>query len=150
MTDVRPPTAPSDSAVADLIGTIESPRRRADTENVVSLIQEVTGQPPVLWGNIVGFGSYHYKYATGREGDSMVVGVAPRKVALTLYGLVLYEDEPLLEQLGEHSRGKGCVYIKNLERVDRAVLAQLVRQAWERSEAAGFQFDASAPAAVRD
>lgn len=150
MTDAPPPAPPpADAAVTDFLSTVESPRRRADTQSVVELIRDVTGQPPSMWGSIVGFGSYHYKYATGREGDSMVVGVAPRKAALTLYGLVFYEDEPLLERLGEHTRGKACVYIKSLDRVDRQVLAQLVRQAWERSEAAGFRFDASAPQAAK-
>jgi hypothetical protein len=143
MTDAPSPAASADQ-VADLLDTIESPRRRADAQNVIEMMHEITGEPPARWGSIVGFGSYHYKYATGREGDSMVVGVAPRKAALTLYGLVFYEDEPLLEQLGEHTRGKGCVYIKNLDRVDREVLAKLVRQAWEKSAAAGFRFDASA------
>jgi hypothetical protein len=138
------PDVPSSAAVEEFLGSVENQRRRADTAAVIELMGEITGEPPKLWGTIIGFGSYHYRYVTGREGDSMVVGVSPRKAALTLYGLAFYGDEPLLDQLGEHSRGKGCVYIKDLQRVDQDVLGQLIRQAWERSAAVNFVHDATA------
>jgi hypothetical protein len=131
------------TSAEEFLSAIDNPRRRADAARVVEIMSGITGQPPTLWGSIIGFGSYHYRYATGREGDSLVVGVAPRKGALTLYGLVFYDDEPLLADLGEHTRGKGCVYIKNLDRIDQDVLSRLIRQAWERSAAAGFRYEAS-------
>lgn len=114
------------------IAAIPGDRRRADTERVVTLAREITGEPGAMWsGGIIGFGSYHYRYASGREGDTARLGVAGRKADLVLYGL---QDDPgaaeLLQRLGPHRLGVGCVYFKDLSKVDEEVLAELLRRAW--------------------
>ncbi len=102
-------------------------------------MRERTGQDPVLWGeSMIGFGSYHYRYESGREGDWFVVGFSPRKAALTLYGLqTAYrpeETEQLLSRLGPHKLGKGCIYLSRLDKVDRSVLGELVDRAVEAAK----------------
>jgi len=93
---------------------------------------EVTGAPAILWGpSMVGFGTHHYRYESGREGETFVVGFAPRAAALTIYGIMsAAEDRPLPEGFGPHATGKGCVYVKDLREIDSGVLATLVDQAW--------------------
>ena len=93
---------------------------------------EVTGKPPVMWGDsIIGFGSYHYRYATGREGDWMATGVSPRKQSLTVYIQTGFQRHAaLMEKLGRHTTGKSCLYIKRLEDVDVDVLRDLVRDSY--------------------
>jgi len=99
----------------------------------MALMQRVTGEKPVMWGDsIIGFGSYHYKYASGREGDWFLTGFAPRKQNLTLYimsGFELYDE--LLGKLGKYKTGKSCLYINKLEDVDQDVLLELVKQSAE-------------------
>lgn len=127
-------TQPTEQEVAEFLATVADEKRRSDTEAVVDLMHRVTGEAPVMWGgSIIGFGTRHYRYATGREGDWMVLGVSPRKAALTIYG-VWNETDPdaRFEQLGRHTTGKGCLYIKRLEDVDAGVLEELVRDAWSR------------------
>ena len=95
------------------------------------MMQEATGEPPVMWGeSIVGFGSRHYRYASGREGDWFVVGFSPRARSLTLYltdGVQRHADH--LERLGRHRTGKGCLYVTRLDDVDRDVLAAVINDA---------------------
>ena len=107
---------------------IADPARRADSKTLVNLMQTATGEKPKLWGpSIIGFGSYHYKYDSGREGDMPVVGFSPRKAATVLYGATRSSDsEALLAKLGKHTTGKGCLYIKKLTDVDEKVLETLV------------------------
>ncbi len=104
--------------------------QRQDAEALITLMRDVTGEPPKLWGSkIIGFGQYHYRYASGREGDAAAVGFAPRGKQLTLYllsGMVGYDD--LLGRLGKHTTGKACVYIRRLADVDRDVLRQLIER----------------------
>lgn len=101
----------------------------------MEVVGETTGEQPALWGGIVGFGIRHYKYATGREGDTMKIGVSPRKQALTLYGLMLQEgNAELLSELGPHEVGKGCLYIKRLDRIDLNVLRRMIKAAYELYE----------------
>jgi hypothetical protein len=102
--------------------------KRADAKVLVNLMREVTGEKPKMWGpSIVGFGSYHYKYESGREGDSLLVGFSPRKPATVLYGLLGSSgSEALLARLGNHTTGKGCLYIKKLADIDLKVLAVLI------------------------
>ena len=94
---------------------------------------EVTGAPAILWGtSMVGFGSLHYRYASGREGDTFVVGFAPRAAALTIYGILSAdEDRPLPDGFGPHTTGKGCVYVKDLRAINAGVLATVVATAWK-------------------
>ena len=112
--------------------------REDDSRALVAMMERVTGEPAKLFGSsIVGFGSYHYKYESGHEGDTCIVGFAPRKAALTLYLLPGFEGElrPLLDKLGKHKTGKGCLYVKRLADVDQAVLERIVRKSvsWVRA-----------------
>lgn len=122
-------TTPNDASVEAFLDRIADERKRQDSYAILAMMQEVTGVEAKMWGDsIVGFGSYHYKYASGREADWMLVGFSPRKQNLTLYimsGFEQYGD--LLQRLGKHSTGKGCLYIKKLQDVDLATLKELVR-----------------------
>jgi hypothetical protein len=127
VSDLR--TRPTDDDVEAFLAAVPDGRRRRDAQAVCHLMADVTGEPPRLWGSsMVGFGSYHYRYASGHEGDSFVVGFAPRRTALVLYLAQQFDGrEELLGRLGKHSTGKACVYVKHLEDVDTAVLTELVR-----------------------
>jgi hypothetical protein len=106
----------------EYLGGISSPKRRRDAETMVELMRRATGEEPQMWGSIVGFGQYHYKYASGREGDTPAAGFASRKAATTVYvvdGVAAHAE--LLEQLGPHTTGVGCIYVKDLTAVDLAV-----------------------------
>ena len=115
-------------SVQAFLNAVEDPERRKDSKAVAKLMREVTGERPVMWGDsIVGFGSYHYKYASGREGDWFVAGFSPRKNSLSLYLTCdLSTLQPILKRLGTHKTGKGCLYIKRLSDVDEGVLRELV------------------------
>src|SRR5689334_15551318 len=107
-------TKPTATSVAAFIETVADEGKRADAKSLVKLMQAATGEKPKMWGpSIVGFGSYHYKYKTGREGDMPIIGFSPRKAALVLYGATGCRDSAaLLTKLGKHTTGKGCLYIK--------------------------------------
>jgi Domain of unknown function (DU1801) len=112
-------------SVAAFLDALTDQGRRADAKALVKLMEKAAGEKPKMWGaSIVGFGSYHYTYDSGREGDMPVVAFSPRKTATVLYGLG--EAEELLVKLGKHTRGKGCVYIKKLADVDQKVLQSMV------------------------
>ena len=115
-------------SVQDYLDAIEDEARRKDCETLALLMSQATKQPPAMWGaSIVGFGSYHYKYESGREGDMCLVGFSSRKGDISLYGLNAAKGaEGLLAKLGKHKAGKGCVYIKSLAEVDQKVLKELV------------------------
>ena len=120
-------TIETDGDVEAFLDAIADPRRKEETRAVVGMMADITGEPPRLWGSIVGFGSYRYRYDSGREGDSFMTGVAPRKQALTVYVMPGFElIESHLERLGPHSTGKSCLYIKRLDKVDMAVLRDLI------------------------
>ncbi|HLL67900.1 MAG TPA: DUF1801 domain-containing protein [Micromonosporaceae bacterium] len=129
----EPKTTANRADPADFLAAVPDPDRRADAQALCALMADVTGAQPVMWGSsIVGFGSYHYRYASGREGDSAAVSFAPRKQALTIYlseGFEAYGD--LLGRLGPHRTGKSCLHLKRLADVDQQVLRSLV--------AGGFQ-----------
>ena len=102
-------------------------RRRADAKALVKLMQSASGEKPKMWGpSIIGFGSHHYRYESGREGDMPLVGFSPRKAATVLYVAGLSDSAALLAKLGKHTTGKGCLYIKKLADVDQQVLEALV------------------------
>ncbi len=124
----EPKTRPTDADVDAFLDAVPDGRRRADARRVGDLLHEVTGEPPVLWGtSIVGFGSTHLRYATGRELDWPVVAFSPRKGATTVYLVDGFEDRTdLLERLGPHSTGRSCLYLKRLDDVDLDVLRELV------------------------
>jgi len=128
-------TKPSDASVEDFIAGVEDEARREDCRTLVELMRRVTGENPVMWGpSIVGFGSYHYRYASGREADWMVAGFSPRKRDLTVYVMAGFKGaEQTLARLGRHRTSKGsCLYLKRLADVDLEVLEELVTASVER------------------
>jgi hypothetical protein len=124
-------TKATDASVEEYLAAIEDEARRKDCEALAKLLSKATKHPPKMWGpSIVGFGTYHYKYASGREGDSCLVGFSSRKGDISVYGLNAAADAaPLLARLGKHKASKGCLYIKTLADVDVEVLAKLVANA---------------------
>lgn len=129
-------TAPRDGDVADFLASVPDEQRRRDAETLVELCRDVTRQSPVLWGtSIIGFGSRHYRYESGREGDTPAVGLSPRKAQTVVYltgGLEQYED--LLAGLGPHQTGKGCLYLKQVDRVDPTALRQILSRSYRAAE----------------
>ena len=129
----EPKTKKNDASVLDFISKVENPTKRADSLKLVEIFSEITNHPAVMWGNsIIGFGSYHYIYASGREGDWPAVGFSPRKQNLTLYimnGFGDFKDE--LKKLGPHSTGKSCLYIKTLEDIDEQILRTMIEKSYD-------------------
>jgi hypothetical protein len=125
-TDLK--TKVNEASVADFLNSVPDVQKRNDSFVIAGLMEQATHEKPKMWGSsIIGFGSYHYKYDTGREGDMPIVGFSPRKQNIALYlkgGLEQYQR--FLEKLGKHSTGKGCLYIRKLSDVDMNVLAQLI------------------------
>jgi hypothetical protein len=123
-------TKRNEGDVEEFLNAIPDERKRADAFAVLELMKQATGEKPAMWGDaIVGFGEYHYRYASGREGDWPLTGFSPRKQNLTLYimsGFDAYDD--LLARLGKHKTGKACLYVNKLSDVDPAVLKELVRE----------------------
>lgn len=133
-------TRATQTSVADFLAGIADEKRRADCAALIELFQKTTTFEPRMWGEtIVGFGDYHYRYESGREGDWFYAGFSPRKAAMTLYFCGYLEfHEDLLAKLGKYKAGKGCLYIKSLADVDSKVLGDLisatVREAKKRQE----------------
>lgn len=123
-------TKPTKVSVEAFLDSVPDAGKRADALVLIDIMQRATGEKPVMWGpSIIGFGSYHYRYDSGREGESPVVGFSPRKAELVLYIVTGFTGaEPLLAKLGKHTTGKSCLYIKHLTDVDQRVLRKLVDQ----------------------
>lgn len=121
-------TKPTAVRVDEFIAAVPDPTRREDARTLTALMQRLSGEAPIMWGSsIVGFGSYHYKYDSGREGDMARIGFSPRAKELVLYLVDGYEQRgDLLARLGRHRVGKSCLYIKKLADVDVAVLEELM------------------------
>jgi len=115
-------------SAADFIGALTDADKRADAKAIVKMMQSATGEKPKMWGpSIIGFGSQHYKYDSGREGDMPIIGFSPRKPATVLYGVTSSKDSAaLLAKLGKHTGGKSCLYIKKLADVDQKVLEAMI------------------------
>ena len=122
-------TQATEAAVSDFIATVDHPTRRADAEALDALFRKVTGWQPQMWGpSIVGYGSYHYVYDSGREGDFLATGFSPRKANLSVYIMPGYADfSGILARLGKHKIGKSCLYINKLADIDLDVLEELIR-----------------------
>jgi hypothetical protein len=129
-------TQPGQVSPDDFLATVTPPERRADADLLIALFGRVSGQPPVMWGpSIIGFGSHHYHYESGREGDMPRIAFSPRKAELVLYvGAGNPKIAPLLPALGRHRTGKGCLYVRRLSEVDAGVLERIVRQSWDNRE----------------
>ena len=122
-------TKQTEASVKDFLDRIPDKQRRDDCFAIAKMMQEVTGHEPKMWGpSIVGFGTFHYKYASGREGDWLVTGFSPRKNDLTLYIMMGFEKHrELMQQLGKHTTGKSCLYIKRLDDVHVPTLKKLLK-----------------------
>lgn len=124
-------TKPHTGDVGEFIAQVEDPIKRADSQVLIELMEKVCGEPAVLWGTMIGFGQYHYKYPTGHEGDAFLIGFAPRKAEFSIYLMGTYfpeetaRREALLARLGKHRMGKACLYVKRLKDIDLDVLAEL-------------------------
>ena len=130
-------TKPTELSVAAFIDAIADPTKRADAKALVKLMQDAAGEKPKMWGpSIIGFGSRHYRYDSGREGDMPLIGFSPRKSATVLYSMTGSSDsKALLAKLGKHTTGKGCLYIKKLADVDQQVLEAMVKKSLAASRA---------------
>lgn len=128
-------TQPTLVPVQDFLATVEHPTRRADADTLMEMMKRVTGEEPVMWGpSIIGFGSYHYKYDSGREGDAAALGFSPRKSSLSLYGLTYFPGaEDLLAKLGKHKKAVACLYINKLADVDLAVLEEMMSRGYQHT-----------------
>lgn len=121
-------TVENDASVEAFIYAVDDEKRRDDSRAMIGLMRRVTGCGPKMWGDsLVGFGRYHYRYASGREGDFFLTGFSPRKTAFTVYvmpGFEIFAEQ--LERLGPHKTGRSCLYLKNLDAVDRDVLEEII------------------------
>jgi len=121
-------TQPTKNSVNQFIAKIQDLQKLEDARVLIDLMTKLTGEKPVLWGSIIGFGSYHYKFESGREGDWMRIGFSPRKNDITIYIIPGYADlEDKIAELGKHKIGKSCLYIKNLADVDMSVLQEIIQ-----------------------
>lgn len=129
-------TQPTKASVTKFLNNIEHETRRADGKRLLTLFKEITGEKPVMWGDsIVGFGQYHYKYASGREGDFLMTGFSPRKSNLSLYVMDGFKQrDQLLAKLGKHKTSVACLYINKLSDVDESVLKQLIQKSYEHMQ----------------
>ena len=128
-TNKSPAMRPTGASVAEFLARVPGERRRDDARRLCAMMQEITGEPPAMWGpTIVGFGSYHYRYASGHGGDSALAGFAPRRQHLVIYLVGGFEDRhrSVLARLGPHQTGTGCLYLKRLDDVDQDALRELI------------------------
>ena len=128
MTELK--TKPTGASVKAFLDSVEDERKRRDCQEVIKLMASVTGKKPKIWGtSIIGFGSYHYKYRSGREGDWPMTGLSPRKQSLTIYVMLGFSRyESLMKKLGKYKTSKSCLYVKSLDDIDREVLARLIER----------------------
>jgi hypothetical protein len=126
-------TTPNDRSVEAFLDSMDDEKKRQDSYRILELMKQVTGVEAQMWGDsIIGFGSYHYKYASGHEGDWFLTGFSPRKQAITLYIMAGFDQyEALMSQLGRYKTGKACLYVKKLEDIDTQTLGELVKRSVE-------------------
>lgn len=123
-------TQPTEASVREFLDSIDDEQKAADSRSLVEIMQRATGDPPKMWGSaMVGFGEYHYRYESGREGDWFLAGFSPRKRELSLYIMDGFErHQELMSRLGKHRTGKSCLYVKRLSDLNLDVLEQLVSE----------------------
>ncbi len=129
-------TQKTGASVEEFLASVENKRRQEDGLTLLDMMREITGLEPEMWGpSIIGFGDYHYKYESGREGDMCLIGFSPRKQSLSLYVMAGSERfDDLLAKLGKHRKGVSCLYINKLADVDMNVLRELVRESFEQAK----------------
>ena len=120
-------TKPTEVSVADFIAAVENPKRRADAETLCALFQEISGEPPKMWGpSIIGFGSYHYRYASGHEGDAPRLGFSPRKAQTVVYVMSGFEGQAdMIARIGKVKTSVACMYVNRLDQIDLGVLREM-------------------------
>ena len=130
-------TRKTGASVENFLASVQNKRRREDGSTILEMMKQITGMEPEMWGpTIIGFGDYHYKYASGREGDMFLTGFSPRKQNLSLYVMDEFEGrDDLLARLGKHRTGVSCLYINKLADVDMDVLRELIQRSFEHSRA---------------
>jgi hypothetical protein len=126
-------TTPNDRSVEAFLDSMDDEKKRQDSYRILELMKQVTGVEAQMWGDsIIGFGSYHYKYSSGHEGDWFLTGFSPRKQAITLYIMAGFDQyEALMSQIGRYKTGKACLYVKKLEDIDTQTLGELVKRSVE-------------------
>ena len=127
-------TKPTEVSVDEFINTVENPKKREDAVALKQMMEEITGEKATMWGpSIVGFGKYHYQYASGHSGDAPIIGFSPRKAAISLYLLSCeqQQDEPLLKTLGKFKKSVACIYANKLSDLDQSVLRELIRKSYQ-------------------
>lgn len=133
----EPKTKPKSTSVEAFLNKITDETKREDAFRILEMMKEISGEEPKMWGkSIVGFGFYHYKYASGREGDAPIIAFSPRKQDLTLYLMYGYEKwgDDLVEKLGKYRTGKSCLYIKRLSDVHEPTLKKLIRESVKQTK----------------
>ena len=120
--------------VEEFLATVTHARRLADAREIIAIMRRVSGEEPVMWGpTMIGFGSYHYRYDSGHEGDAFIMGLSPRAASMSVYGIYnAYDPDPRLEKLGPLTAGKSCVYITRFEAIDHELFEAMARDAWAR------------------
>lgn len=123
-------TKPTNASVTDFINKVENEQKRQDSLKLIEIMKAISGEDPYMFGtSIVGFGSYHYKYKSGHEGEAPLIGFSPRKAAISLYVFTgLDTHKHLLDDLGKYTMGKACIYIKKLEDIDEQALVKVMKQ----------------------
>ncbi len=130
MANANNKTQATNECPVGFIAAISDDQKREDCKILLSLIEKISGYPPVLWGKIIGYGTYHYKYDSGREGDSLRIGFSPRAQYLSIYIMPGYQDfDDELSRLGKHKMGKSCLNIKRLSDVNIDVLEEIITKA---------------------
>lgn len=125
----------TDESVIDFINKVEHPRKREDGFKLLEIFTEASGLEAKMWGaSIIGFGSYHYKYASGHEGDAPIVGFSPRKAKISLYLSSPVELEEFLKNFGKHTTGKACIYVNKLDDIDTAILKDMIIESVKLTE----------------
>jgi hypothetical protein len=134
-------TTPTSQSVDDFIASIPNDQKRKDCITLQGLMKEITKEDPVMWGtSIVGFGQYHYKYDSGREGDMLMTGFSPRSQNISIYIIAGFKRyETLMKKLGKHKTGKSCLYVKKLSDIDMEVLKELIEASYEHIKNKYFQ-----------
>ncbi len=127
-------TIPTTNSVIGYIELLENKAQKTDSYTLIELMKEISQKEPILWGDsIIGFGSYHYKYKSGREGDMMLLGFSPRKTNFSIYIMNGFESyQELLKKLGKHKTGKSCLYLKNLAAIDFSILKELLADSYSK------------------
>lgn len=129
-------TKKNEASVTDFINKVEDEQKREDSFKLIEIMERLSGAPAKMWGgSIVGFGEYHYKYKSGREGDWMLVGFSPRKANISIYTMCDVEtNKDLLDQLGKYKNGKSCIYVKRLSDINQDILEKLIVESIEQTK----------------